>query len=429
MLLSHSFVIDLRSEDFNIIASSLSESITEYSSFLAGASKKHEFSLSWKIYVISPSHELFRIYSYKDDYSFVDLIKSMKSLKEMNFDEPLFTKCTEEGKDPLETAISLSTIDFASGQCNFNIFMSSKRDITEIDEELLKNVLKNRKTAYPNASDLCFVVIGEQTSTCEQLSTISQTITFENEEDCYFMFFRSLVIDIIFPPSFDILEIKDDMKIEVQTIKLFSPVNKIENKSICKCHRIQTIKTSSASFYDKNKQQDSYYCFVSKKKISKQNIMSASFIGNFQFPADSIKNGNSESTEVDFDIQDVYKVIGRINIKDVSESFVYGCDIVMASNSPMFFRLINEMRSCGESLITKKLKKNVIYGEYYVIVPDMCHPILHIKNIANRSQIIRFPESLILPDESEEIYNEPILQNIEQLENINPFVLGKTFLL
>ena len=417
MLLAQSFIIDLKSEDSLILASNISDSIVEYSTFLASSSKSRNFTVFWKIYVISPSNEVFRIYNYNNDYSFDSLVNSLTNLKNMNFNSPSFTNCTEESKDPLETAITLCTIDFASGQNNFLVFMSSKKNISEEEADNLKTTLRTRKIAYPNAADPCFVVIGEQTDLCEQLSNISQTITFENEDDCYFMFFRSLVTDILFPASFDAIEIDENKRIDVQTLELFISKTEIKEKNICKCHELQTIQSV-------NQNDVPSMCQILKKKLNKTSITKALFLGKFKFPENLFNHSLEKVTIDDFELQDVYKVIGKIDTKEISQSFVTGMDKVMISNSPMFVRLLNEMRSSNESLIAKMTKSQKFGGEFFVIVADLLHPILHIKNIANRCQIVRFAESIQCFDEPEEICSDPILSEIKTLDNINPFILG-----
>ena len=240
---------------------------------------------------------------------------------------------------------------------------------------------------------------------------------FENEDDCFFMFFRSIVSDLFFPPVFEVLLI-GEKKIECVCHSLISEEVRIEEKNTCKCHSLKVIEKESANFV----------CSATGKKIGKTGITSCRFLGEYKYPHSQNDDQRREHFEDDDGEEEsnIISVIARIDVKAVSQTYIFGTEKIMTSNSQLFARLINEMRSGNDALIAKRNKSNVFGGEYFLIIPDMIHMFLHIRKLANRSQIIKFDETAADCDSHCEVFNEPILPTIKHIDDIAPFNLGRS---
>lgn len=373
-----------QSSSASSIAYGLSKSLWEYSLFLAGISAERKISLLFDIFVINPEGQLFHPIQ-KNDMQLTEFKCFLDKLETINFEDQI-----PSNQDPLCTALDLMEITADT----VYIFLPS--DGIYVDQ--VKSSINRRTSLNPSSPLPQFIIIGENTELCEFYSQISRITVFENCVDCYFQFFRNLYNNTLFPPNIEILKIGDYVVDCLMYQIINSPII-IETKTICKCHDRPTIPGKSLN------------CPILEKRVANSNISTSPCIGDFIVPI--MPEIQSEIT---------LEAIAKIPLDSLSEGYLFGYERCLVSQKQFFNHLVNDMKMNKYGLIVKRIGSKMLGDELLIMLADKFANIIHIKNIANRYQIIRFGDSI---QESEDAQSaNPIALDLVEVESLISFIMN-----
>jgi hypothetical protein len=79
-------------------------------------------------------------------------------------------------------------------------------------------------------------------------------------------------------------------------------------------------------------------------------------------------------------------------------------------------------------IVAKRHPTRVVGGEFWLLAADPISPVLHCKRIANRTQLLKFDAGADAAVPTE-ISTTPVLRELPEVDEINPFLLGHEELL
>ena len=161
MLISNSFICDLRRKDgdeieSSILASNLSDALWEYAYFLISCSPEINKIFSWMIYIIDTNGIIHNLIS--GDFSLYELRKTIEMLSNNKFSGDIISS----NQNPLCTTIDLCCFN---RQQQIQIFISSDFPWDIEIEKTLKRVQMTRDSN----NNLKIIVIGDQTQLASQI--------------------------------------------------------------------------------------------------------------------------------------------------------------------------------------------------------------------------------------------------------------------
>ena len=410
MLISQTFVVDLRCANdetmkTSILSANLADTIWEFALFLASCEPNQKKVFNWSLNVIDNSGKIHILLS-KGEFSFGKLRDALTMLSSNEMDGCITTTAYEQ--DSLSACIDMSCLN--ETQINPIYLFLSHRSCWS--EEAEKNI-RRKKTLKEGEIDFTIVIVDddeneENKKFAQYLASLElcPVVNFPNREDCFFQFFRSIAEKIFFPQVACTIEIGNHL-IECKHIPLLLPETPINSINICECHNLPIIEKFSS------------YCSISNKKLPKSKIYS-----DFSLSGHIIPFNEGEQPEM----VPKYIVKCRISTSKITESILTGTTKIFMSISSKFHRVINELRCSKEALVALKKPTNIIGGEYFIFVADPINPVLHCKKVGNRAQILRFNFGIDAPLPSE-IYSSPLISEIIQIDQINPFMFGHDELL
>jgi len=394
MIISHTFICDLRQKEdswsgsFNL-AAILSSSMWEFALFEACQHCEAECVFQWHLYCISSSSDLFRIMP-MGDFSFCDLKCSLDSLNSLSFHE--FVKIDTQG-DPLIKAIELCS--FLDDDYIY-LFVSSEWGSIGENHNGIKNLNSGSK-------GLMIIQIGENPDCLNDIPPEIGRIVLSLTNDSIFSFFRSVASNTA-QKSIKIIMVLGNQEIVCNRHQILNDSVDIQTVKVCNCHQ-KPIKTRNHS----------EMCQVRNK--TPKGVSLKRGLNGMILP---MRDSNDDK-------KNLWKVHYRFPQNSVSETILYGIVSILTSSSPIFFRLVNEMRARKEVILIENTSSNTFGGEFCILTADNKMNIIHSKHISNRTQIIRLScESII--ENSKSISYTPVLQEIPLREELSPFYLGKKWL-
>lgn len=399
MFIAQSFICDLRRSDkdvmqSSILASNIADSLWEFAIFLVSCEPLKRKTIHWSFYVIDQENSLHMLLP-NGEFS----LKKVRNALEM-FASNHYLSTIPVSQNLLASAIDLCTMD--QNHPSIFIFIPSKY---EWDNQI-NQTLNRIQIAKENPNEITLSIISdyEDDDTSNLIDQIaSQTmpiINLINRNDCFFQFFRTIAEPIFFQPKHEILELGSNL-IECLKYPLILPQCEINSIQTCTCHNLPLNKTENR------------VCSVTNKKISNSNISLEYAIGNFVVPFNESEIGSNRQLHI----------IGRLSTSQISESILIGETSILTSDNSKFHRVINELRCSKEVLLARRTTSTIVGGEYYALSPDSVAAILHMKNIATRCQLFKFDlgEYEQIPSE---ICTTGMIEDIQQYDDINPFLLG-----
>ncbi|OHT12327.1 hypothetical protein TRFO_17913 [Tritrichomonas foetus] len=120
----------------------------------------------------------------------------------------------------------------------------------------------------------------------------------------------------------------------------------------------------------------------------------------------------------------------RIHAPKIAGSILGGDACIAYSEGGDFHRLLNELRCANEAILASLEPSLAVGGEFFAVFPDKMAPVIHIRRVFGRMQLLRLDVSAgflnnSLPCQAE-VCTKPLLENIELVDEINPFMIYKS---
>ena len=398
MFVSHTFVCDLRRTDgdkiqASIMARNLAEAIWEHLIFVLSAradgEARQDRSVSISLFVIDMDGSLHMLLP-TDEFSLAAVRKALNAFMACEMDGRVETG----EKDPLAAAI-----DYASYGSIHSVFafVADALPWTDVIEKTIRRV-----EAAGSEIELSFAILSSEETPCTLRDTIARIESVSvcqivNSDDTIFQFFRNNTSKMFVNSSKEMLVV-NDQRIECISVPLLLGDPQLEKISICKCHNL-SVKTKIT-----------FECTVSGKNVRETREK----LGIGTLVCDT------EPLQTDHRIQ----CHCTIDLANISQSFLFGGSRYLQSSSPVFHRMITEMRCHKQAIIAQRIPSLEIGGEFLLLVADSLIPVIHYKKIANRAQLLRLDISSDVPMPSD-VYTTPVLPEMKHIESISPFDLGR----